>query len=143
MLSEEVRGWMIDEDVYDDEGDPDGVEDLVDLGAAPDSAFVDFYAHCGEASIMGEGPMELDGLVWMIRNAGWLETRMHALDALELPETMIQLSPLEGGAFFYDALTGAVWDVEYGDKLTAARERTHAPDWPDFESFLVWFFAID
>lgn len=141
MLSDEVRGWLIDEGVYEPEAD--GIEELTALGAPADSAFVDFYSHCGEPTIMGDGPEELDGIVWMIRNSTWHDGRESVLDVLELPETMIPLAPFEGGTYLYDAGTGAVWDAEYGEKLRAARENSTEPDWPDFESFLIWFFAID
>lgn len=141
MLSDKVRGWLIDDGVYEPEAD--GVEELTVLGAPVDSAFVDFYSHCSSATIMGDGPEELDGIVWMIRNSTWHEGHESIVNVLELPQAMIPLSPFEAGTYFYNTDTGAVWDVEYGETLLAAREQATEPDWPDFESFLVWFFAID
>jgi len=140
MLSDGTRQWLVDNDLYESEAD--GAAELIALGADPRSAFVDFYSHVGEATVMGDRPEELDGIVWMIRNSGWADTSSALVSALGLPAAFVPLTPFEGGGYFADLTTGAVWNVEPGERLIALQERRSAADWAAFEDFLIWFFEI-
>lgn len=142
-LNENLRRELINEDAYA-EGDGDGYDLLESLGVDRDSPFADFCAHGTDATYVGAGGHEIDDIVWMIRNSGYLESRDTLREQLGLPAELLPLDAFEGGGgFFYSTADGGVYDIELGEKLQRVVSGDAAPDWPDFESFLRWFFGLE
>lgn len=142
-LSEDIRNALIDEGVYV-EGDGNGYELLDSLGVARDSAFADFVAHGTESTYMGVRGHEIDDIVWMTENSGYLENRESLRRALGIPAELLPLDAFEGGGgFFYSTADGGVYEVELGEKLQRVIAGEATPDWPGFEAFLRWFFGLE
>jgi hypothetical protein len=139
-LNDDLRQDLIDHGVYE-EGEGSGYEVLAQLGVDPDSAFGDFCAHGTEASYIGAGGQEIDDIIWMAQNSGYLEGRESMLGALGLPADLLPLDAFEGGGgFFYSTANGGVYEIELGEKLQRVVAGDATPDWPNFEAFLSWFF---
>jgi len=142
-LSENLRQDLIAENAYA-EGDGSGYELLEQLGVDRDSAFADFFAHGTDATYVGVHGHEIDDVIWMIENSGYLEALGSLRNALGLPPELLPLDPFEGGGgFFYSTTDGGVYEIELGEKLQSVVSGESAPDWPDFETFLRWFFGLD
>jgi hypothetical protein len=86
---------------------------------------------------------ELYQICWFAINANYELAITFAHDALELPNEYIPLDSFEGeGGFFYNRSTGAVLEVELGQKLIDFQKGKLQPQWHDFNSFVEWFFEI-
>lgn len=79
----------------------------------------------------------------MIENSSHLETRASLQSALGLPAALLPLSAFGDGGLFWSTTTDGVYEIDLGDTPQRVISGEAAPDWPNFEEFLRWFFELD
>ncbi len=105
--------------------------------------FATFFLHVEDSPTFYGRHQELYQICWFAINTNYELAIIFAHNALELPNEYIPLDSFEGeGGFFYNRSTGAVLEIELGQKLINFQKGELQPQWHDFNSFVEWFFEI-
>lgn len=105
------------------------------------SDFAEFYLHAEDLHTFLSRKREIYQVCWFILNSHYQQSVTSAHESLKLPEAYIPLSTFDEDGFFYNRSTGEVLHLEVGEKLVRLFETGQVtPDWPDFNSFLEWYF---
>ena len=143
MLSEKIKTFCKEKGWWNDDYTQEYADALRKLNIDPTTDFATFFLHVEDSPTFYGRHQELYQICWFAINTNYELAITFAHDALELPNEYIPLDSFEGeGGFFYNRSTGAVLEIELGQKLIDFQKGELQPQWPDFNSFAEWFFEI-
>ena len=143
MLSEKIKTFCKEKGWWNDDYTQEYADALRKLNIDLTSDFATFFLHVEDSPTFYGRHHELYQICWFAINTNYELAITFAHDALELPNEYIPLDSFEGeGGFFYNRSTGAVLEIELGQKLIDFQKGELQPQWHDFNSFVEWFFEI-
>ena len=143
MLSEKIKTFCKEKGWWNDDYTQEYADALRKLKIDLTSDFATFFLHVEDSPTFYGRHQELYQICWFAINTNYDLAITFAHDALELPNEYIPLDSFEGeGGFFYNRSTGAVLEIELGQKLIDFQKGELQPQWHDFNSFVEWFFEI-
>ena len=143
MLSEKIKTFCKEKGWWNDDYTQEYADALRKLNIDLTTDFATFFLHVEDSPTFYGRHQELYQICWFAINTNYELAITFAHDALELPNEYIPLDSFEGeGGFFYNRSTGAVLEIELGQKLIDFQKGELQPQWPDFNSFVEWFFEI-
>lgn len=143
MLSEKIKTFCKEKGWWNDDYTQEYADALRKLNIDLTSDFATFFLHVEDSPTFYGRHQELYQICWFAINTNYELAITFAHDTLELPNEYIPLDSFEGeGGFFYNRSTGAVLEIELGQKLIDFQKGELQPQWPDFNSFVEWFFEI-
>lgn len=143
MLSEKIKTFCKEKGWWNDDYTQEYADALRKLKIDLTSDFATFFLHVEDSPTFYGRHQELYQICWFAINTNYELAITFAHDALELPNEYIPLDSFEGeGGFFYNRSTGAVLEIELGQKLIDFQKGELQPQWHDFNSFVEWFFEI-
>ena len=143
MLSEKIKTFCKEKGWWNDDYTQEYADALRKLNIDLTSDFATFFLHVEDSPTFYGRHQELYQICWFAINTNYELVITFAHDALELPNEYIPLDSFEGeGGFFYNRSTGAVLEIELGQKLIDFQKGELQPQWYDFNSFVEWFFEI-
>lgn len=143
MLSEKIKTFCKEKGWWNDDYTQEYADALRKLNIDPTTDFATFFLHVEDSPTFYGRHQELYQICWFAINTNYELAITFAHDALELPNEYIPLDSFEGeGGFFYNRSTGAVLEIELGQKLIDFQKGELQPQWHDFNSFVEWFFEI-
>ena len=143
MLSEKIKTFCKEKGWWNDDYTQEYADALRKLNIDLTSDFATFFLHVEDSPTFYGRHQELYQICWFAINTNYELAITFAHDALELPNEYIPLDSFEGeGGFFYNRSTGAVLEIELGQKLIDFQKGELQPQWHDFNSFAEWFFEI-
>ncbi len=143
MLSEKIKTFCKEKGWWNDDYTQEYADALRKLKIDLTSDFATFFLHVEDSPTFYGRHQELYQICWFAINTNYELAITFAHDTLELPNEYIPLDSFEGeGGFFYNRSTGEVLEIELGQKLIDFQKGELQPQWPDFNSFVEWFFEI-
>ena len=143
MLSEKIKTFCKEKGWWNDDYTVEYADALRKLNIDLTTDFATFFLHVENSPTFYGRHQELYQICWFAINTNYELAITFAHDALELPNEYIPLDSFEGeGGFFYNRSTGAVLEIELGQKLIDFQKGELQPQWHDFNSFVEWFFEI-
>lgn len=143
MLSEKIKTFCKEKGWWNDDYTVEYANALRKLNIDLTTDFATFFLHVEDSPTFYGRHQELYQICWFAINTNYELAITFAHDALELPNEYIPLDSFEGeGGFFYNRSTGAVLEIELGQKLIDFQKGELQPQWHDFNSFVEWFFEI-
>ena len=143
MLSEKIKTFCKEKGWWNDDYTQEYADALRKLNIDLTSDFATFFLHVEDSPTFYGRHQELYQICWFAINTNYELAITFAHDALKLPNEYIPLDSFEGeGGFFYNRSTGAVLEIELGQKLIDFQKGELQPQWYDFNSFVEWFFEI-
>jgi hypothetical protein len=143
MLSKKIKTFCKEKGWWNDDYTQEYADALRKLKIDLTSDFATFFLHVEDSPTFYGRHQELYQICWFAINTNYDLAITFAHDALELPNEYIPLDSFEGeGGFFYNRSTGAVLEIELGQKLIDFQKGELQPQWHDFNSFVEWFFEI-
>lgn len=143
MLSEKIKTFCKEKGWWNDDYTQEYADALRKLNIDLTSDFATFFLHVEDSPTFYGRHQELYQICWFAINTNYELAITFAHDTLELPNEYIPLDSFEGeGGFFYNRSTGAVLEIELGQKLIDFQKGELQPQWHDFNSFVEWFFEI-
>ena len=143
MLSEKIKTFCKEKGWWNDDYTQEYADALRKLDIDLTTDFATFFLHVEDSPTFYGRHQELYQICWFAINTNYDLAITFAHDALELPNEYIPLDSFEGeGGFFYNRSTGAVLEIELGQKLIDFQKGELQPQWHDFNSFVEWFFEI-
>ena len=143
MLSEKIKTFCKEKGWWNDDYTVEYADALRKLDIDLTTDFATFFLHVEDSPTFYGRHQELYQICWFAINTNYELAITFAHDALELPNEYIPLDSFEGeGGFFYNRSTGAVLEIELGQKLIDFQKGELQPQWHDFNSFVEWFFEI-
>lgn len=143
MLSEKIKTFCKEKGWWNDDYTQEYADALRKLNIDLTTDFATFFLHVEDSPTFYGRHQELYQICWFAINTNYELAITFAHDALELPNEYIPLDSFEGeGGFFYNRSTGAVLEIELGQKLIDFQKGELQPRWHDFNSFVEWFFEI-
>lgn len=143
MLSEKIKTFCKEKGWWNDDYTQEYADALRKLNIDLTTDFATFFLHVEDSPTFYGRHQELYQICWFAINTNYELAITFAHDALELPNEYIPLDSFEGeGGFFYNRSTGAVLEIELGQKLIDFQKGELQPQWHDFNSFAEWFFEI-
>jgi hypothetical protein len=143
MLSEKIKTFCKEKGWWNDDYTQEYADALRKLNIDLTTDFATFFLHVEGSPTFYGRHQELYQICWFAINTNYEFAITFAHDALELPNEYIPLDSFEGeGGFFYNRSTGAVLEIELGQKLIDFQKGELQPQWHDFNSFVEWFFEI-
>ena len=143
MLSEKIKTLCKEKGWWNDDYTVEYADALRKLNIDLTTDFATFFLHVEDSPTFYGRHQELYQICWFAINTNYELAITFAHDALELPNEYIPLDSFEGeGGFFYNRSTGAVLEIELGQKLIDFQKGELQPQWYDFNSFVEWFFEI-
>lgn len=143
MLSEKIKTFCKEKGWWNDDYTVEYADALRKLNIDLTTDFATFFLHVEDSPTFYGRHQELYQICWFAINTNYDLAITFAHDALELPNEYIPLDSFEGeGGFFYNRSTGAVLEIELGQKLINFQKGELQPQWHDFNSFVEWFFEI-
>lgn len=143
MLSEKIKTFCKEKGWWNDDYTVEYADALRKLNIDLTTDFATFFLHVEDSPTFYGRHQELYQICWFAINTNYELAITFAHDALELPNEYIPLDSFEGeGGFFYNRSTGAVLEIELGQKLIDFQKGELQPQWHDFNSFVEWFFEI-
>ena len=143
MLSEKIKTFCKEKGWWNDDYTQEYADALKKLDIDLTTDFATFFLHVEDSPTFYGRHQELYQICWFAINTNYDLAITFAHDALELPNEYIPLDSFEGeGGFFYNRSTGAVLEIELGQKLIDFQKGELQPQWHDFNSFVEWFFEI-
>ena len=143
MLSEKIKTFCKEKGWWNDDYTQEYADALRKLNIDLTTDFATFFLHVEDSPTFYGRHQELYPICWFAINTNYELAITFAHDALELPNEYIPLDSFEGeGGFFYNRSTGAVLEIELGQKLIDFQKGELQPQWHDFNSFVEWFFEI-
>lgn len=118
MLSEKIKTFCKEKGWWNDDYTQEYADALRKLNIDLTSDFATFFLHVEDSPTFYGRHQELYQICWFAINTNYELAITFAHDALELPNEYIPLDSFEGeGGFFYNRSTGAVLEIELGQKL--------------------------
>ena len=143
MLSEKIKTFCKEKGWWNDDYTQEYADALRKLDIDLTTDFATFFLHVEDSPTFYGRHQELYQICWFAINTNYELAITFAHNALELPNEYIPLDSFEGeGGFFYNRSTGAVLEIELGQKLIDFQKGELQPQWHDFNSFVEWFFEI-
>lgn len=143
MLSEKIKTFCKEKGWWNDDYTQEYADALRKLDIDLTTDFATFFLHVEDSPTFYGRHQELYQICWFAINTNYDLAITFAHDTLELPNEYIPLDSFEGeGGFFYNRSTGAVLEIELGQKLIDFQKGELQPQWHDFNSFVEWFFEI-
>ena len=143
MLSEKIKTFCKEKGWWNDYYTQEYADALRKLNIDLTTDFATFFLHVEDSPTFYGRHQELYQICWFAINTNYELAITFAHDTLELPNEYIPLDSFEGeGGFFYNRSTGAVLEIELGQKLIDFQKGELQPQWHDFNSFVEWFFEI-
>ena len=143
MLSEKIKTFCKEKGWWNDDYTQEYADALRKLNIDLTTDFATFFLHVEDSPTFYGRHQELYQICWFAINTNYELAITFAHDALELPNEYIPLDSFEGeSGFFYNRSTGAVLEIELGQKLIDFQKGELQPQWHDFNSFVEWFFEI-
>ena len=143
MLSEKIKTFCKEKGWWNDDYTQEYADALRKLNIDLTTDFATFFLHVEDSPTFYGRHQELYQICWFAINTNYELAITFAHNALELPNEYIPLDSFEGeGGFFYNHSTGAVLEIELGQKLIDFQKGELQPQWHDFNSFVEWFFEI-
>ena len=143
MLSEKIKTFCKEKGWWNDDYTQEYADALRKLNIDLTTDFATFFLHVEDSPTFYGRHQELYQICWFAINTNYELAITFAHDALELPNEYIPLDSFEGeGGFFYNRSTGAVLEIELGQKLIDFQKGKLQPQGHDFNSFVEWFFEI-
>ena len=143
MLSEKIKTFCKEKGWWNDDYTQEYADALRKLNIDLTTDFATFFLHVEDSPTFYGRHQELYQICWFAINTNYELAITFAHDALELPNEYIPLDSFEGeGGFFYNRSTGAVLEIELGQKLINFQKGELQPQWHDFNSFVERFFEI-
>lgn len=143
MLPEKIKTFCKEKGWWNDDYTQEYADALRKLNIDLTTDFATFFLHIEDSPTFYGRHQELYQICWFAINTNYELAITFAHDALELPNEYIPLDSFEGeGGFFYNRSTGAVLEIELGQKLIDFQKGELQPQWHDFNSFVEWFFEI-
>ena len=143
MLSEKIKTFCKEKGWWNDDYTVEYADALRKLNIDLTTDFATFFLHVEDSPTFYGRHQELYQICWFAINTNYDLAITFAHDALELPNEYIPLDSFEGeGGFFYNRSTGAVLEIELGQKLIDFQKGELQPQWHDFNLFAEWFFEI-
>ncbi len=143
MLSEKIKTFCKEKGWWNDDYTQEYADALKKLDIDLTTDFATFFLHVEDSPTFYGRHQELYQICWFAINTNYELAITFAHNALELPNEYIPLDSFEGeGGFFYNRSTGAVLEIELGQKLIDFQKGELQPQWHDFNSFAEWFFEI-
>lgn len=143
MLSEKIKTFCKEKGWWNDDYTQEYADALRKLNIDLTTDFATFFLHVEDSPTFYGRHQELYQICWFAINTNYELAITFTHDALELPNEYIPLDSFEGeGGFFYNRSTGEVLEIELGQKLIDFQKGELQPQWPDFNSFVEWFFEI-
>ena len=143
MLSKKIKTFCKEKGWWNDDYTQEYADALRKLNIDLTTDFATFFLHVEDSPTFYGRHQELYQICWFAINTNYELAITFAHDALELPNEYIPLDSFEGeGGFFYNRSTGAVLEIELGQKLIDFQKGELQPQWHDFNSFVEWFFEI-
>lgn len=143
MLSEKIKTFCKEKGWWNDDYTQEYADALRKLNIDLTTDFATFFLHVEDSPTFYGRHQELYQICWFAINTNYELAITFAHNALELPNEYIPLDSFEGeGGFFYNRSTGAVLEIELGQKLIDFQKGELQPQWHDFNSFVEWFFEI-
>ena len=143
MLSEKIKTFCKEKGWWNDDYTQEYADALRKLNIDLTTDFATFFLHVEDSPTFYGRHQELYQICWFAINTNYDLAITFAHDALELPNEYIPLDSFEEeGGFFYNRPTGAVLEIELGQKLIDFQKGELQPQWHDFNSFVEWFFEI-
>ena len=143
MLSEKIKTFCKEKGWWNDDYTVEYADALRKLNIDLTTDFATFFLHVEDSPTFYGRHQELYQICWFAINTNYELAITFAHNALELPNEYIPLDSFEGeGGFFYNRSTGAVLEIELGQKLINFQKGELQPQWHDFNSFVEWFFEI-
>ncbi|WP_047394293.1 hypothetical protein [Chitinibacter sp. ZOR0017] len=126
---------------FDDAAESYG-ELLSTIGIAQNSLPWMFYVHVEDGPSFLSDKGEIYQLGWHAENTNYVANSNNLKSALGLSDALIPLDAFAGGSgFFYNKETESVVYLEMGQILDSYKKGDVAVSWPDFDSFLEWYFG--
>ena len=143
MLSEKIKTFCKEKGWWNGDYTQEYADALRKLNIDLTTDFATFFLHVEDSPTFYGRHQELYQICWFAINTNYELAITFAHDTLELPNEYIPLDSFEGeGGFFYNRSTGAVLEIELGQKLIDFQKGELQPQWHDFNSFVEWFFEI-
>ena len=143
MLSEKIKTFCKEKGWWNDDYTQEYADALRKLDIDLTTDFATFFLHVEDSPTFYGRHQELYQICWFAINTNYELAITFAHNALELPNEYIPLDSFEGeGGFFYNRSTGAVLEIELGQKLIDFQKGELQPQWHDSNSFVEWFFEI-
>ena len=143
MLSEKIKTFCKEKGWWNDDYTQEYADALRKLNIDLTTDFATLFLHVEDSPTFYGRHQELYQICWFAINTNYELAITFAHDALELPNEYIPLDSFEReGGFFYNRSTGAVLEIELGQKLIDFQKGELQPQWHDFNSFVEWFFEI-
>ena len=142
MLSEKIKNYLIESEFYDGTEDETYQKVMSDLGIELQTPFAQFHIYTNQVKFLGKRA-ELYNVCWFAINSIYYEQIESMRSIFKLPEEYIPLDSFEGeGGFFYNRNTGEVLELTLGKVYEDFQQGKLKPQWPDFNTFLEWFFDL-
>ena len=142
MLSEKIKNYLIESEFYDGTEDETYQKVMSDLGIDLQTPFAQFHIYTNQVTFSGKRA-ELYNVCWFAINSIYYEQMASMRSVFRLPEEYIPLDSFEGeGGFFYNRNTGEVLELTLGKVYEDFQQGRLKPQWPDFNTFLEWFFDL-
>ena len=143
MLSEKIKTFCKEKGWWNDDYTQEYADALRKLNIDLTTDFATFFLHVEDSPTFYGRHQELYQICWFAINTNYELAITFAHDTLELPNEYIPLDSFEGeGGFFYNRSTGAVLEIELGQKLIDFQKGKLQPQWHELNSFVEWFFEI-
>jgi len=143
MLSEKIKLFLENRNLYDESDDAAYRSVLEELNIPINSAFADFNLHTTAVTFSGR-MYELYNVCWFALNSNYDLDLKAAREKLKIPNEFIPLDSFEAGSgFFYNKLTDSVVELELGEKLKKFLAGKLEPQWQSFNDFLEWYFELE
>ena len=142
MLSEKIKNYLIESEFYDGTEDETYQKAMSDLGIDLQTPFAQFHIYTNQVTFLGNRA-ELYNVCWFAINSTYYQQMESMRSIFKLPEEYIPLDSFEGeGGFFYNRNTGEVLELTLGKVYEDFQQGKLKPQWPDFNTFLEWFFDL-
>lgn len=142
MLLEKIKNYLIESEFYDGTEDETYQKAMSDLGIDLQTPFAQFHIYTNQVTFLGKRA-ELYNVCWFAINSTYYQQMESMRSIFKLPEEYIPLDSFEGeGGFFYNRNTGEVLELTLGKVYEDFQQGKLKPQWPDFNTFLEWFFDL-
>ncbi|WP_376776925.1 hypothetical protein [Flavobacterium covae] len=144
MLSEKVKEYCKSKGWWYEDYTEKYEQALTNLNIDLSSDFAIFFLHVEDGPTFFSRYREIYQVCWFVINSNYQLDLDRTHQILNLPSEFMPLDSFEGqGGFFYNKLTGAVFELELGQKILDFQNGKLAPQWDSFNDFLEWFFELN